>query len=316
LLASGGSHLLAQQRNSDTAAAHERARASAPQQNSLQRLAAGTVFRDCADCPEMVVIPPGNVTIGAPNGEAGQMGGEGPQRSVAIANAIGLGKYEVTKAQFAQFVQASGRTTSGSCFVWGGSRYWQDATKDWRNPGFPQSDNDPVVCVNWGDAKAYTDWLSKKAGRTYRLPTEVEWEYAARAGNRASRPWGDNAIDACAYANVADASAKRDVPGTASWLFHECDDKYASTAPVGSYPPNAFGLYDTLGNAWEWTEECFRDDHPGANGPDATSAECGRRVLRGGAWVDSPAYVSYDFRFFIGSNDRDFYIGFRVAATD
>ena len=316
LLVLGGAPLFAQQRASDGAAAKAQARRPAPQQNSLQRLTAGTVFRDCADCPEMVVIAPGSVSVRAANGDAGQAGREDPQHSLAIAHALGLGKYEVTKAQFARFVQESGHTASGGCFVWSGGRYWQDASKDWRDPGFAQTDNDPVVCVNWGDAKAYAAWLSKKAGRSYRLPTEAEWEYAARAGVQTPRPWGGDAGDACRYANVADASAKRDVPGTTTWVFHECDDQHAYTAPVGSYPPNAFGLYDTLGNAWEWVEDCFGDDNPGANGAEATSQECGRRMLRGGGWVDSPAFVSYDFRFFIGPDDRDFYIGFRVARTD
>ena len=304
LLALCSSQLLAQQ--------------SVPQRNNLQRLAAGTVFRDCPYCPELVAVPPGRVAVGSPEGEAGRNGGEQPAQSVAIPSAIGVGKYEVTRAQFARFVRDSGYSASGGCFVWNGSRYEQDASKDWRNPGFAQTEREPVVCVNWNDAKAYTAWLTKKTGRRYRLPTEAEWEYAARAGNQTSRPWGDSASDACRYANVADAAAKRNVPGTASWTFHECNDKRAYTAPVGSYRPNAFGLYDMLGNAWEWTEDCLNEESAGAPSDDAdrSSNSCGRRVLRGGAWVDSPAFVRYDFRFFIGSDDRDFYVGFRVARTD
>jgi formylglycine-generating enzyme required for sulfatase activity len=318
LLALGSSHLLAQQRNLGGAPTTVQTRQPAPRQSNLQRLAAGTVFRDCAYCPELVVIPPGNFTMGSPENEAGRMSREEPQQSVAIPSAIGVGKYEVTKAQFARFVRESGHVASGGCFVWNGSKYEQDASKDWRNPGFAQTDKDPVVCVNWNDANAYTAWLTKKTGKRYRLPTEAEWEYAARAGTQTSRPWGDNASDACRYANVADATAKRDVPGTASWTFHECNDNHAYTAPVGSYQPNAFGLYDMLGNAWEWTEDCWREEYTGApsDDGDASSGDCGRRVLRGGGWVDSPAFVRYDFRFFIGSDDRDFYLGFRVARTD
>ena len=242
----------------------------------------------------------------------------GPRYSVAIPGAFGVGKYEVTKAQFARFVQESGHTTSGGCYAWSGSKYEQDESKDWRNPGFAQTNKHPVVCVNWNDAKAYTEWLTKKAGKRYRLLTEAEWEYAARAGRQTSRPWGDNASDACRYANVADAAAKRDVPGTASWTFHECNDRRAYTAPVGSYPPNAFGLHDVLGNAWEWTEDCWNEEYAGApsDGRDWSRGDCGQRVLRGGSWVDSPPFVRYDFRFRIGSDDRDFYIGFRVARTD
>lgn len=318
LLAPGGSQLLAQQRNPGSASTAAQTRQSASRQHNLQRLAPGTVFRDCAYCPEMVVVPPGNLTVGSPEGKAGRIDREQTQQPVAISNAIGVGKYEVTRAQFARFVRESGHAASGGCFAWNGSKYEQDASRDWRNPGFAQTDSDPVVCVNWSDAKAYTEWLTKRTGKPYRLPTEAEWEYAARAGDQASRPWGEDASDACRYANVADASAKRDVPGTTSWTFHECDDKHAYTAPVGRYPPNAFGLYDMLGNAWEWTEDCLIEENAGApqDDRDRPNGACDRRVLRGGAWVDSPAFVRYDFRFFIGPDDRDFYIGFRVVRAD
>jgi len=302
------------------AQAQTQARPIAPRQNNLQRLAAGTVFRDCANCPELAVIPPGSVTVGLPGSEAERNNGQGPQFSLSIPAAIGLGKYEVTKAQFARFVRESGHAASGGCFAWNGGKYERDAAKDWRNPGFAQTDNEPVVCVNWSDAKAYTGWLTKKTGKPYRLPTEVEWEYAARAGDKTSRPWGDgdNAGGACRYANVADATAKRVVPGTASWTFHECNDNRAYTAPAGRYRPNAFGLYDMLGNAWEWTEDCLKEEFAGAAPDDRgpPNGECARRVLRGGAWVDSPAFVRFDFRFFIASDDRDFYAGFRVARTE
>jgi formylglycine-generating enzyme required for sulfatase activity len=335
LLATNSTHLLAQRRDlgvAPTEASEQRLvlvqvvvapttvqnLAPTPQRNELQRHAAETVFRDCADCPEMVVIQPGSLTITTLDGEAGQLDSEAPQHTPAVPTAIGVGKYEVTKAQFARFVQESGYSISGGCFAWNGRRYEQDASKDWRNPGFAQTDNDPVVCVNWTDAKAYAEWLTKKTKKRYRLPTETEWEYAARAGTQTSRPWGQNASDACRYANVADARAKRDVPGTASWTFHECDDNHAYTAPVGSYPPNAFGLYDMLGNAWEWTESCV-DETPAdapSDGRNLPSGTCEQRVLRGGGWVDSPAFVSYDFRFRINPNDRDFYSGFRVVRTD
>lgn len=205
LLALDSSHILAQQRNLGVAppeASEQRVAPvqvvvapttvqtlkPTPQPDDLQRLAAGTVFRDCADCLEMVVIPLGIFTMGSPDSEAGQKDGEGLQPSVAIPSVFAVGKYEVTKAQFARFVQESGHSASGGCFVWSGSKYEQDASKDWRNPGFAQTDNDPVVCVNWNDAKAYIEWLTKKAGKRYRLPTEAEWEYAARAGNQTSRP--------------------------------------------------------------------------------------------------------------------------------
>ena len=116
------------------------ARQPAPQRNDLRRLKAGRVFRDCADCPVMVVIPPGTVTIDAPDSEAGQMDLERPQHTLVIRQPLAVGKYEVTKAQFARFARESGHTASGSCFVWSGSKYEQDASKDWRNPSFEQTD--------------------------------------------------------------------------------------------------------------------------------------------------------------------------------
>ena len=316
LPALGGSHALAQE-----VAALTQLPTAQPgtQQSDLQRRAVGTVFRDCADCPEVVVIPPATFGTASPERAFGQTDQEGEGNSAALPSVIAVGRYEVTKAQFARFVRETGHSTRGGCFAWDGHRYLQDASKNWRNPGFFQSDNDPVVCVNRNDAKAYTDWLTKKASRPYRLPTEAEWEYAARAGAQGSRPWGTKTSDACLYANVADASAKREVPGiAASWTFHDCDDGHAYTAPVGSYPPNAFGLYDMLGNAWEWTEDCWDEESAGAPaaGREQPSANCSQGVLRGGGWVDSPAFVSYDFRFFVGAGDRDFYMGFRVARTN
>ena len=276
----------------------------------------GAVFRDCAACPEMVAIPPGSITVGAAEGGAGA-GAEEQPRSVAISSAIGIGRYEVTRAQFARFVRETGHETKRGCFVWNGVRYEQDASRDWRNPGFTQTEDDPVVCVNWNDAKAYTEWLSRKSQQAYRLPTEAEWEYAARAGSRALRPWGDDARVACRYANAADVSTMRNVPGTTKWLFHDCDDRHAYTAPAGSYQANAFGLYDMLGNAWEWTEGCQDEEDAGvpSGDRDCTDGACCRRVLRGGGWVDSPLFVRYDFRFLIRPGDSDFYIGFRVART-
>lgn len=261
----------------------------------------------------MVLIPAGRFMSGSSDGAADA----GPPQLVEMASAFGLGKYEVTRAQFARFARESGHTSSGGCFAWNGRLYEQDASKDWRSPGFAQKNSHPVVCVNWNDAKAYTEWLSRKTGKRYRLPGGAEWEYAARAGTQSSRPWGDDANEACRYANVADATAKRAVAGSASWTFHACSDRHAHTAPVGSYPPNAFGLHDMLGNVWEWTEDCSNEERAGAaaDGRGGSGAACGQRVLRGGAWVDSPPFVRFDFRFMIGAEDRDFYIGFRVLRT-
>jgi formylglycine-generating enzyme len=287
----------------------------AKEQNDLRRLAAGTVFRDCTECPEIVVIPPGNFSMGSPDSEPGRDEDEGPVHSVTLPRAFGVGKYEVTKAQFARFVQETGFSPGVGCYVWTGEEVENDSAKDWRNPGFAQTDNDPVVCVSWDDAKAYTQWLARKTGKAYRLLTEAEWEYAARAGSHSARPWGDDPGEACRYANVADATAKTGVPGFSKYELHACDDGHAYTAPVGSYQPNAFGLYDMIGNAWEWTEDCWNENYAGAPGDGSarTAGDCGRRVLRGGSWINVPGSARSARRYWFTVGDRDGCCGFRVA---
>ncbi|SRR6266571_1223502 len=286
--------------------------------NDLQRLAAGTVFRDCADCPEMVVIPPGRFAMGSPHSEAERYADEGPVHSVAISGRFGVGRYEVTKGQFARFVQERGYSASRGCYVWNGNNIEQDASKDWRNPGFRQTDTEPVVCVNWDDAKAYAQWLTQKTGKPYRLLTEAEWEYAARAGRQESRPWGDNPNEGCRYANVADYSTKTGVPGAGGWVVHHCSDGRAYTAPVGSYRPNAFGLYDMIGNAWEWTEDCWNDNYAGApsDGSAWASGNCGLHVLRGGSWHNDSHIARSAFRGRYDTRFRRDNHGFRVARTN
>ena len=173
-----------------------------------------------------------------------------------------------------------------------------------------------MINVSWNDAKAYVGWLSRQTDRAYRLASESEWEYAARAETRAPRYWGDDAGDACGYANVHDRKSKS-VNGF-SWTHHECDDGYAKTAPVGSFRANAFGLHDMLGNVWEWVEDCWNESYaeaPGDGGEAWTTGDCRRRVLRGGAWYDRPRNVRAADRFWNGSGNRGNVVGFRVART-
>lgn len=284
--------------------------------HDLQRLAAGTVFRDCADCPAMVVIPPGRFSMGSPAGEAGRFADEGPQHAVAIRRAYAAGRYEVTRGQFAAFAQATGYAAAG-CHEWNGGYWEKNDALSWRNPGFAQSDDDPVVCVSWQDARAYADWLARRSGKRYRLLTEAQWEYAARAGSAASRPWGEHAAAACGHGNVADASARSGVSGASSWTTHECDDGKAHTAPVGSYQPNAFGLYDMIGNAWEWTEDCWNAGYADApaNGAARLSGDCAQRVLRGGSWFNTPQSARSASRYRSPVDFRFNCYGFRVART-
>ncbi len=263
----------------------------------------GAVFRDCRDCPEMVVVPAGRFVMGSPDDEGGRYRQEGPQRDVRIAQAFALGRTEVTRAQWAHFVEETGYATQPGCFVWNGDRTVPDAKASWRNPGFAQGDGHPAVCISWNDAQAYVAWLSRRTGKTYRLPSEEEWEYAARAGTTGSRHWGDSPALACEFANVSDLSGAKAQP---AWIAHPCDDGYVFTAPAGSLRANRFGLYDTAGNAWEWTTGCWTEQLGGV------SSNCNQRVLRGGSWFSMPGFARSATRHRLDAELRFSEIGLRV----
>lgn len=270
-------------------------------------------FRDCPDCPEMLSIPPGKFLMGSPADEVDKWEGgrEDPRHPVTIGQAFAMGRYEVTRAQYARFQADTGRPPA-PCVQWLEGRWAHDPARSWRDPGFPQEDNHPVVCVSWEDATAYAAWLSRQTGKHYRLPTEAQWEYAARAGATAARYWGERIDDGCAFANISDASLKREqnVDGLVS-----CDDGHVFTAPVGSYRPNVFGLYDALGNAWEWTEDCWTLGYIGA--PDDGSArldgDCSVRVPRGASWNSHRNNVRLANRGSYMATIGFYHIGFRVA---
>jgi len=273
-------------------------------------------FKDCDDCPEMVVVPAGSFQMGSPASETERYPGEAPVHKVTIAREFALGKTHITKGQFAQFVKATGYDAGGKCYTFEQGQYAERNDRSWRNPGFAQNDNHPAVCLNWNDAKAYADWLAKMTGRGYRLPSEAEWEYAARAGTTTARYWGDSPELACAYANVMDRAAKENLPGI-GWAVHDCSDGFAYTAPVASFKPNAFGLYDMIGNAWEWTEDCWNESYHGApaDGSAWTRGECLKRVLRGGSWYYTPRYARSATRYRFMSTFRNYIYGFRIASS-
>ncbi|MEO8144995.1 MAG: formylglycine-generating enzyme family protein, partial [Betaproteobacteria bacterium] len=280
----------------------------------------GTVFQDCPDCPRMVVIPAGEFTMGSPAPEAGRGVDEGPQRQVAIA-LYALGRNEVTVADFRRFADESGYKTEAeraqgcSGFIYADPAAGIPGTQvptTWRSPGLAQAESHPVLCVSWNDARAYAQWLSKKTGRRYRLPSEAEWEYAARAGSPAARFWGDDPTQACRYANVADQSRFQ------TWGFgqkHECTDGHYFTAPAGGYAANRFGLHDMIGNVWEWTEDCWNGSYAGApaDGSAWTSGDCAQRVLRGGSWSTVPRFARSATRYRNNADHRDNLTGFRLA---
>jgi formylglycine-generating enzyme required for sulfatase activity len=268
------------------------------------------VVRDCSDCPAMTVLPAGQFDQGAADGEPDALPAEKPQHRVHIAYALAMSADDITVDDFHQFVEATGREMKG-CDVYDGD--WRHrASASWKEPGFAQAPRHPVVCVSWNDAVAYASWLSAKTGHRYRLPSASEWEYAARAGGTAVRPWEDDQTRACAHANVADRSAEQRYPG---WAVFPCDDGYVYTAPVGSFKVNAFGLSDVLGNVLVWTEDCWQPDYSDAPGDGAAreTADCRERELRGGSWFSAPAVVKASYRNHFAADYRASSVGFRLV---
>ena len=259
-------------------------------------------FKDCEGCPEMVIVPAGSFVAGSTAAESAAENlphdlalREQPPKKITITGSFAIGKFEVTRGQFSMFVRDTQWTPDGPCAVLedGPENRWRArADRNWRNPGFEQTDLHPVVCVNVKDALAYTDWLSRKTGHRYRLPSGGEWEYAARADSSVTRPWSDQAAAACEHANGSDISRanahNRGVADPARFFL--CTDGHVYTAPVGSFKPNAFGLHDMLGNVLEWTSDCLNTSQADAffDGRARRTGDCQSQINRGGAWNNSP----------------------------
>jgi len=240
-------------------------------------------FKECANCPEMVVVPAGKFSMGSPASEPGRFGDEGPQHTVTIARRFAVDRFEVTFDQW------------DACAADGGCNGYKPSDEGWGRG------RRPVINVSWDDANAYVAWLSKKTGRSYRLLSESEYEYAARAGTQTAYPWG-NAV------------------GTKKANCHACGSQWDArqTAPAGSFAANRFGLYDMVGNVREWTEDCYHDSYSGAptDGSAWTEgANCYNRVVRGGSWLLAPAFLRSASRYWFAADYRLRYLGFRVART-
>ncbi|HKT74239.1 MAG TPA: bifunctional serine/threonine-protein kinase/formylglycine-generating enzyme family protein [Steroidobacteraceae bacterium] len=272
--------------------------------------AEGEVFRDCPTCPLMKALPSGRFLQGAAATDADATSLNQPQHAVTIRAPFGIGVYEITVGEFREFVDTTQRKMPG-CTVYDGTWHRQPALS-WSNVGYPQTANHPVACVSWGDAAAYAQWLSGKTGQHYRLASASEWEYAARARAPDDRPWGLDTQSACRHANVADETAVRRYPG---WTVHPCSDGYVYSAPVGSFAPNAFGLYDMLGNVFEWVQDCWRPDYQNAptDGSAVTTGDCTQHDLRGGSWFTAPSAVGAAARNRFEESYRSSSVGFRVV---
>ena len=312
-------------RRADTASAYEAYLSSYPRgrhvgearrrQRELE-FRVGRVFRDCEGCPEMVVVPAGSFEMGSPSSEAGRGDDEGPVHRVTIGDVFAVGVREVTRGEYRRFVRATGHSAGDTCWTYESGEWENRGGRNWEDPGYEQTDGHPVVCVSWGDAKGYVEWLSRETGKEYRLLSEAEWEYVARAGSRGARYWGGSEAGQCGYANGGDEALKGHYSGW-KWGTAACNDGHVHTAPVGSYEANGFGLQDVLGNVWEWVEDCWNGRYAGApsDGSAWETGDCGRRVLRGGSWNYGP----WDLRSANRSRDstglRNYFIGFRVART-
>jgi formylglycine-generating enzyme required for sulfatase activity len=248
-------------------------------------------LRDCADCPDMIVVPAGEFMMGSPPSERGRNPDEGPQRKVTFAQPFAAGKYEITFAQWDACVAAGNCTHRPDDNSWGRGKR-------------------PVINVSWNDAQQFVGWLAKKTGKPYRLLTEAEWEYAARGSTTANErppPFSTGSTIHPSQANF-DGNFSYGV-GAKPGIYRQ------KTVDVGSFKPNAFGLYDMHGNVWEWVEDCYKESYAGAptDGSAVKASSCKLHILRGGAWNYYPQLLRSAYRYASAPAVRMENAGFRVA---
>ena len=268
----------------------EKARQAAEEaEKRRQEQGVGRTFRDCVECPQMVVVPSGSFTMGSPSNEAGRDDDEGPQHVVRIEYRLAVGVNEVTFAEWA------------ACVAGGGCGGYRPDDEGWGRG------NRPVINVSWDDAQSYVSWLSRKTGKSYRLLSESEWEYVARAGTETPFHFG---------ATISTDQANYDGNYTYNTGLKGVYRK--KTLPVGSFSANRWGLHDMHGNVWEWIQDCYNDSYSGApaDGSAWESGNCSERVLRGGSWFNSPRNLRAAYRDWDTAGDRSiFSYGFRIART-
>jgi formylglycine-generating enzyme required for sulfatase activity len=269
---------------------------------------------------KLCLIPGGEFQMGSPPDEPGRRDDE-PQRRVRLTRSYFMGQHEVTRGQFRKFVEATGYKTGPETDHPAGYGYdaqtgkldGPDRKYTWRFTGFPQTDDHPVVNVNWYDAAGFCEWLSRLEGRVYRLPTEAEWEYACRGGTTTSFFCGSDKQQLARYANIVDLLAKRKFPERVSI---EAEDGHVFTAPVGSFKPNPFGLHDMAGNVWEWCADWYArpDGEPQTDpmGPKTAT----ERVIKGGDWYHDWSFARSASRFPMPPNLPRRHAGFRVVAEE
>jgi len=284
------------------------------------KVAAGSVIKDCAECPEMVVVPAGDFMMGSSSQEkllalpagvpasASYIGRESPRHYVRVSS-FAAGRYAVTKGEFAAFVRSSGYHTEAEqgdgCYMWAGKEWKKDAAYNWRKVGFSQGDDHPVVCVTWNDTQAYIQWLNQVSGKSFRLLSEAEREYASRGGTPTAFWWGDS---------ITTSQANYD--GNYSYNGSPKGQDRQATVSVHSFAANPYGLYNVHGNVWEWTQDCWHERYTGApTDGSAWTTGCAdnQRVLRGGSWHIDPADLRSASRNWFYPDIRFSNYGFRLA---
>jgi formylglycine-generating enzyme required for sulfatase activity len=292
-----------------------------------QSLQVGTTFKDCDDCPELVVIPAGQFTMGSPDAEPGRLDIEGPQRAVQIKSNFAVGRYAITRDQFEAFVKATARLYDDGCYMESAGKWLLRPDLSFRSPGFPQDGRHPVVCVSWDDANAYIKWLSAKTGKPYRLLAEAEREYVTRAGTSSAYWWG-NAVrpDFANYEKPPQQPAvdnsdpsKAKLASTTSTVSSTSQAGTGGapkgTVPVHLFQPNPWGLFQVHGNVAEWIEDCWNRSYMGApsDGAAVTTGDCDRHGLRGGGWSYRASDIRSAYRESARKENRYVHVGFRVA---
>ncbi|MGA7326834.1 MAG: SUMF1/EgtB/PvdO family nonheme iron enzyme [Rhodomicrobium sp.] len=254
---------------------------------SCIRPGSGQSFKDCPNCPEMVVVPSGSFMMGSSENDSEHQSNEGPQHQVTISEPFAVGKYAVTFAEW------------DACVTGGGCGGYRPKDQGWGR------DDRPVINVNWNDTKAYVSWLSARTGKIYRLLSEAEFEYAARSGATTPFWWGTSATTDQANYNGNEAGSREKVE------FRQ------KTMRVFSFQPNAWGLYQVHGNVWTWAQDCWVDNYYNApiDGSANAANDCSRRVLRGGSWNFGPAFSRATSRYWYTSDSRYPNFGFRLART-
>lgn len=280
-------------------------------------------FRDSTTGMEFVLVKGGCFRMGDITGDG--EGDEKPVHEVCVDD-FAMGKYEVTVGQFRAFVDATGyrsdaeRNSGGKngCYAYEADKdpVWENrGWGNWKQPNkyLDNEDRHPVSCVSWEDTQAFVSWLNARSSVIYRLPTEAEWEYAARGGTTARNYWGDGKDDACRFANVADQAYREGA--TTQIIKHNCRDGYQYVAPVGQYLPNDYGLYDMMGNLWEWCSDWYAKDYYGSsprNNPHGPAMGADH-VIRGGGWSRGPANIRASVRYNVSLFFRSAGVGFRLV---